>query len=305
MRVLVTGASGFVGPHTVAALASRGHDVVALRRRRDLPSAVLKNCAEVIAGDLRDPIVQQQAVHNVEAICHLAAYIPENFGNHHEAESCYRTNALGTLELASVAAKEGIKRFIYISTANMYGPSSSPATEADSVFPDKFASYYFVSKLAGEIHLVHACRQSATTAIALRIGSPYGPDEPKKKVVPTLIDLAARGKPLRVAHGGKPTYNFVFVKDVADCVASAVECGPPGIYNISSGEQTTLRELAQAVAATFDDREIEIEVDPWSRSSPTGFPAISIEKARQTWGFAPVALGEGLRRYRQTFITGG
>lgn len=296
-RTLVTGGAGFVGQHVIAALCQRGHQIVALQHRCKLPADIAAQCCEVIEGDLVDEQLQRRAVQQVDRVCHLAAYIPRTLDDAAEAEACHRVNALATLGLARAAIERGIERFVYLSAANSYARGDRPATENDLVFPSVFAPYYLTSKLAGEIYLHHACRHSATQTVTLRVGTPYGPGEPSGKVIPAFLAYAARGEPLRLRHGGRPTYNFVYVEDVARCVAAALENGESGLYNFAAGESTTLLELAATIAELHADRPPPISIEPADEDGFRGFPAISIEKARRTWGLTPLMLREGLRRY--------
>lgn len=300
-RTLVTGAAGFVGQHVIAALVERGQQVVALEHRRKLPVRTRARCCDVVVGDVSDEQVQRRAVAHVDRVCHLAAYIPVDMDDPAEAERCYQVNALATLGLARAAVERGIERFVYVSTANCYGFSGRPALEDDPIFPSRVGTYYFVSKLAGEIYLDRACQRSSTCAVTLRIGTPYGPGEPRGKVIPAFLARAALGEGLRLRHGGKPTYNFVYVDDVANCIAEASECGQGGTYNFASRQHTSLLELAQAIAALYGDRQIPCTIEPDEGGPILGFPPISVEKACQTWNLTPVELSEGLRRYRDNF----
>ncbi len=297
--VLVTGAAGFIGRHVVAALAEKGYRVTALQHRTALPVEVRARCERVLSGDIRDPDIQREALRNVQVVCHLSAYIPARLNTDlEEAMPCYLINAQATLELAMAASDRGIQRFVHLSTGNMYVPSDKPCTETDSLFPVDIATGYFVSKLAAEIYLVHVGKHSAMQVIILRIGTPYGPGEPSQKVIPSFLRLAAQGQPLRIMNGGAARYNFVYVADVADCAVRAIENGPPGIYNVASGEHTSIREMTRAIVELFGEREVPLHVEPAKIGFFPGFPALSIAKAQQTWRFVPRCLAAGLREYR-------
>ena len=296
--VLVTGAAGFVGRHVVAALLDRGHEVVALQRRGELPPEVKRRCKRLLSGDICDPDVQQEALKDVQAVCHLAAHIPAPSEDVQEAAACYHSNALATWQLAAQASEQGIQRFVHFSTGNMYGPADRPCTESDSLFPVESAVGYFVSKLAAEVYLADISRRSAMEVVVLRVGTPYGPGEPSQKVIPTFLRLAAEGQPRRLVNGGRAKYNFVYVTDVADCAVVATERGPSGTYNVASGEHTSVLEIAHAAADLYGEREPAVCVEPAVAEFCAGFPAMSVERARQTWGFAPLPLAVGLRRYR-------
>jgi UDP-glucose 4-epimerase len=297
--VLVTGAAGFIGRHVVEALLERGQAIVALQHRRTMPLQIQARCKRVLSGDLRDPGIQQEALRDVQVVCHLSAYVPARFDDSpQEALSCYLVNAQATLELAVAASDRGIRRFIHLSTGNMYAASNRPCIETDSLFPAGYAAGYFASKLAAELYLTHLAKRTGIEVVILRVGTPYGPGEPGQKVIPSFLRLAAQGQALRIANGGGARYNFVYVTDVASCAVMAIEKGPPGIYNVASGEHTSIRELTHAIVELFGEREVPLDIEPATTAAAfPGFPALSIEKARRTWGFAPSSVATGLRKY--------
>lgn len=297
--VLVTGAAGFIGRHLVEALLEKGYRVIALQHRKTLPPSLSSRCERLVAGDICDPRIQRDAVRGVDFICHLSAYIPAvPKDDLKEAVLCYQINAQTTLELATVASQNGIRRFVHLSTGNMYTPSDKPCVEADSLFPDRYATGYFASKLAAELYLSQLGKQTGMEVLILRIGTPYGPGEPHLKVIPNFLRLAAKGQALRVANGGEARYNFVYVTDVADCIVRATENGPAGIYNVASGEHTSIRELTHLIVQLFSERDVPLHVEPVTPVSFPGFPALSIKKAQHTWRFAPRSLASGLEDYR-------
>lgn len=302
-RVLVSGSAGFVGRHVVAALLKRGHRVVALQRHKSLPPEIAAGCDRVLSGDICDSDFREQVLQDVQAVCHLSAHVPAQINDLDEAVKCYQVNAQATLALAKTAAEMGVSRFVHLSTGNMYAPSAAPCQESDPVYPQDHATGYFVSKLAAELYLGSIARQQGMETIILRLGTPYGPGEPAGKVIPTFLKRAAQGQPLSVVAGPN-RFNFVYISDVADCIVSAAENGPSGIYNLSSGEHTSLLDLAQAVARLFPDRQVEVRAEPAKPGTAPGFPAMSIAKARATWGFAPLPLSRGLLQYRSHLAAG-
>jgi len=180
----------------------------------------------------------------------------------------------------------------------MYAASDTPRIETDSLFPAEYATGYFASKLAAELYLMHLGKRTGMEVVILRVGTPYGPGEPRQKVIPNFLRLAAQGQPLYIANGGGTRYNFVYVTDVANCTAIAIENGPTGIYNVGSGEHTSILDLAHAIVELFEGREVPLHVQPPTTTHLSDFPALSIDKARRIWGFAPRSLATGLREYR-------
>lgn len=303
--VLVTGAAGFTGRHVIRALAEEGYRVAAWRHRTPLPADLAALCERVTCGDIREPQARAAALEGVHAVCHLSAYIPADMDDLRQADRCNRINALAAMDLAEDAAKRGVRRFVHLSTANMYADSESACRESDAVFPAQLGSAYFASKLAGEIYLSNVANRTGMEVLILRVATPYGPGEPAQKVIPTFLRLAAEGKPLRMVNGGVARFSYVHVADVATAVLNAVGSGDGGIYNIASGEHTSLLELARQIVAMHGQGDAALQIEPAVPGSFAGFAPVSIEKARRTWGFAPRPLGAGLRDYRDHLVEQG
>ncbi len=282
--VLVTGASGFVGRHILSAL-SADFDVTSLVRSipADLP------CKRIVLGDLRDDRAIQEALKGIDIVCHAAAYIPGLSDDLPESAVCYEVNAHASLRLAEAAKRHGARRFVFLSTGNMYASSEHPCGEDAAIYPPKRFVGYFASKLAAELYI----RQVYIESVILRIGTPYGPGESSTKVIPTFLNRAARCEAIRIAGDGSARFNFVFIDDVADCVRRSIRGSEVGIYNVSSGEHTSIFQLAQAVSDIFP-----APIEFVSSTCPDrGFSPMSIERAKSTFGFAPRSLERGLRDY--------
>lgn len=303
--VLVTGAAGFVGGHVLRILADAGYRLAVLQHRTPLPADLAALCERVTSGDIREAPVREAALDGVSVVCNLSAYIPARMDDLREAELCNQINALAVLELAEAAAQRGVERFIQLSTANLYAEASSRRCETDAVFPAQLGTPYFVSKFAGEVYLSNIANRTGMEALILRVATPYGPGEPATKVIPTFLRMAAEGEPLRMVNGGAARFSYVHVGDVAAAVLNAVVGGPGGIYNIASGEHTSVLELAQQIVTLCGDGGATLDIEPVVPGAFTGFAPLSIEKARQTWQFAPRPLETGLREYRDHLLAQG
>jgi nucleoside-diphosphate-sugar epimerase len=282
----------------MTALLDRGYLVVAQLHQKDLPLKTKNRCERVLLGNICDLSLQQDMVQDVQVVCHLAAHIPTQHMGLQEAARCYSINAQATLELATMASEEGVRRFVHFSAGNMYANYDRPCAESDRIFPAEYATDYMVSKLAAEIYLTNISQRLPMEVVILRIGTPYGLGEPSKKVIPTFLRFAAQGRPLHLVNGGVATYNFVFVADVADLAMRAIEGGSQGIYNVASGEHTSLLELASAIVDLYSERDVPLNIEPATKGTFPGVPAISIDKARKAFGFSPRSLAVGLREYR-------
>lgn len=303
--VLVTGAAGFTGRHVLRTLADADYRLAALQHRTPLPPDLASLCERVTVGDIRDPQVRAAALDGVSMVCHLSAYIPARMDGLQEADLCNQVNALAVMDFAEEAAERGVRRFLQISGANMYAPSDTPRTESDAVFPARFGTAYLVSKFAAEVYLSNVAQRTGIEVVILRVATPYGPGEPANKVIPTFLRMAAEGKPLRMVSGGAARFSYVHVGDVAGSVLNAVSGGAGGIYNIASGEHTSVLELAQQIVALHGEGEVMLDIEPVVPGAFTGFAPVSIEKAWQTWQFAPRPLATGLRDYRNYLLAQG
>ena len=299
MRVLLTGAAGFLGRYVLAELSAAGHDVTALTHKTPLPKALAAQSARVIVGDIREAQTWRETVSQVDCICHFAAYIPPNHDDHAYAEACLQANGLATLEIARTASKAGQCRFIYASAGNAYAFGDAAADEGTLVYPADRAAYYLASKILGELYVEHLRRAAGLDAICFRISTPYGSGMAEKSVVAHFMKQASKGLPLQVLDGGLPRYDFVHAGDVARLAVAALTRGLPGVYNVGSGSAHSLAELAQAVAEIYPERKISIEIKPPSSSTLPGFGALSITKAAETWDYRPLSLREGLAAYRK------
>jgi len=298
MKVVVTGASGFLGQHLTAALLSKGHEVIAVLHKNTLPEYFKTDALRVVWGDLDNLVPIHDAIMQADAICHLAALIIRGYTDSWGAERSLRVNGLFTLRIAEFALEKPKTRMIFPSAGQIYRYSEIPVSEDAPIYPVERSMYYLVSKLLGELYIEHLRRIRSLPAIILRIGCCYGPGM-HESVVSCFMNSAVAGLPLTVFDGGRPTQDFVYVSDVVNAIIAALETGDPGIYNIGSGRASSILELAQAVVKTFPDRDVPIEVDPPLEHMPASFPALAIEKAIAMWNYHPLSLSEGLAEYRR------
>jgi UDP-glucose 4-epimerase len=251
----------------------------------------------VLEGDVRDSGIWSDAVSQVDAVCHFAAYIPPDYEDHSYAEACLQVNSLATLEIASIALSQK-RRFIYASAGNAYAYTSQAVAEESAPYPADRATYYLTSKIVGELYIEHLRRAAKLESICFRISTPYGFGMAQNSVIAHFMRRAAAGLPLEVLHGGIPAYDFVHAEDVARLVAAALRGGETGVYHIGSGAAHSLLELAEAVADTFPEQRVSIEIKPAGSPVPASFAPLSIDKAVRMWGYRPMSLREGLANYR-------
>ena len=248
-RVLVTGGAGFIGSHTAERFAREGYEVRVLD---DLSSGLRENCAAdwtLIEEDVRDARAVADAVAGCEVVVHLAAFtsVPESFERHGD---CFATNVRGTVHVLDACVEHGVRKLVFASSSAVYSAlPEAPKREAEC--PDPI-SPYGVSKLEGE-HLLEVWRDTRGLAsAALRFFNVYGPrqaaDSDYAAAVPIFAERGLRGDRLTIYGDGQQTRDFVFVADVAEAIFRAGTGEAAGVFNVGTGRQISVLELADTLA---------------------------------------------------------
>lgn len=244
MRVLVTGGTGFVGSHVVAALSERGHAVTCLVRDPLKAAAVFGDRApELVRGDLDDAGALTAACARTEAIVHLAGLTAAR-----SRREMFAVNEGGTRALVDAArAAADLRRFVHVSSLAAAGSVVNgvvPTGDGDVPRP---VSDYGRSKLAGEAPV----RTLACHWVILRPPAVYGPRDREF----LRLFRAARLGVAPMFGDGAQVLSVVFAPDLADAVVRCLETDPtPGVYYPAHPERTTARSLVTAIAAAQDAR---------------------------------------------------
>lgn len=256
MRVLVTGGAGFIGSHLVRLLLERGHEVRVLDdlsagKRGNLPAP--GPGLELLVGDVADQAALEAALADQEAFVHLAA-VASVEASVRDPVSTHRTNLEGSIRLFATAARLGVRRALYASSAAVYGDNAAlPLAEGSETRP---LSPYAVDKLAGEQYLAYFHRGGLLDATAFRFFNVFGPRQdpssPYSGVISIFLDRASRGAPVTIFGDGRQSRDFVYVTDVARALADALtargaETSELPVYNVGRGERVDLLELLAAV----------------------------------------------------------
>ncbi|MFD4915958.1 NAD-dependent epimerase/dehydratase family protein [Streptomyces virginiae] len=266
MRVLVTGAYGFVGNAVVRRLVEAGHDTVVLTHRpADAPLPELP-ISEVFRGDIRDPNALAAALDGVQGVCHLAALtrVRESFERSEEYQA---VNASGTVTLldalASARAASKTPRVVLGSTAAIYGaPERQPIGEDTAPAP---GNPYGTSKLAADRALQARAESGEIEAVSLRCfnisGSVNGVgDADESRIIPKAAAVAAGRYPhLEMNGDGEAVRDFVHVDDLARAYVMALEApasAPFRAYNVGA-TPASMREIV-ATVERVSGREVPV-----------------------------------------------
>jgi UDP-N-acetylglucosamine 4-epimerase len=301
MRVLVTGAAGFIGSHVTRALLAAGHDVVGLD---DLSSGHRHNLPDgepgwrFVLGDIRDPAVCVAAMRGVGAVVHLAGRnsVPRSLA---EPRSALEVNVVGGFNLLEAARAAGVGRFVYASSSSVYGDDPSlPKVESQLRRP---LSPYAASKASFE-HFARAWSSSwGLSAVGLRFFNVFGPRQDPAgayaAVVPRFAFAALDRLPPLIHGDGSFTRDFTFVDNVVLAVRLALDAPTAGgeVLNVACGGRVSVLDLWRAIA-----REAGFDGEPrFGPPRPGDMPhsQADIGEARRLLGFEPVvSFDEGIGR---------
>lgn len=308
--MLVTGGHGFIGRHVVGALDQAGANPVSVAQSAGTAHSDLPG--ESISLDLEDGDRVASVVDGFDFVIHLAARAGGIQFQQEGAADVFSSNRVITDNLLAACAASKVERIYIASSLVTYRPSAEPLTESHpQLGPADRPNPYAWSKITDE---VVATWNTELEVVVGRFGNVYGPGAPfepdRSTVVHALIDRAARlddGEDLVVWGDGTAVRSFVFVGDAAQAVLIALTDGEPGeAYNIDSGTEVTIAELASTVRDVVNP-SLNLVFDP---SQPAGAPyrVASIAKLAAL-GYQPTAsLEDGLRRtldwYREHVSSG-
>jgi GDP-4-dehydro-6-deoxy-D-mannose reductase len=296
VKVLVTGAEGFVGRRLVSRLVRDGHAVVASVRPGS-DTGQFDQSVLVRPLELRDDsAVRGAAALKPDAVVHLAA-IASGGDARRDPGQAWEVNAAGTARLAEALAPAG-PRFLLVSTAEVYGAGSPvPRTEGDRVEP---CTPYGASKLGAEAAAGEVWRRAGLPVLIARAFPHTGAGQDRRYVVPAfaarLLD-ARRASARSVAVGNlSPVREFMHVDDVVDAYVRLLRDGTPGeIYNVASGRGISLRELFSLLSDLVQYHPVPEVDESLVRASDIPYLVGSAAKISAETGWAPrISLEETL-----------
>jgi nucleoside-diphosphate-sugar epimerase len=297
-RVLVTGATGFIGSHLLGRLLDRGFEVIAAGRTP--PSGPAAACTRFLQCDLSDEATfepHRTTLSTVGSVVHLGGLVLRSSDiAADEGPQTMRINAEGTTRLLSYLPST-IAFLCYVSTIDVYGvPELCPIKEHHPTLP---ASFYGASKLAAEAVTQVFGQRFCVPVTVLRLSQVYGPHDNSRKAIPNFIRTALGDEPLVIRGDGSDGRDYLFVEDAVSAIVLALARRVPGTFNIGGGCVCTVREVAEAILRITDSSHAPIYI-PHAR--PRTNIVMDISEARRQMGFRPqVKLKEGLFRTVEWF----
>lgn len=252
MKVLVTGADGFIGSHLVEELVKKGYEVRAFVYYNSfntwgwldtLPGSVMEH-VEIFQGDIRDPNGVRAAMQEAEAVFHLAALIAIPF-SYHSPDTYVDTNIKGTLNVLQAARELGTRRVLITSTSEVYG--TAQYVPIDEKHPFQGQSPYSATKIGADRLAESFYRSFNLPVTIVRPFNTYGPRQSARAVIPTVITQLLAGKTEIKLGSLTPTRDFNYVKDTANGFISIFESDQTigEEINIATQKEISIGTLAE------------------------------------------------------------
>jgi UDP-glucose 4-epimerase len=307
-RILVTGGAGFIGSELVRQLTDHGARLVVVdtlvNGKRENLHGLPNDQVQLILADIRDGDLMSDLMCDVDIVFHLACLGVRH--SLHSPEENHQVNATATLKLLSVARAQGVGRFVYVSSSEVYGTACQvPMSEEHPTSP---TTIYGASKLAGECYTRAFHRTHGYPTVVVRPFNTYGPrchhEGDSGEVIPRFMLRCMAGRPMVIFGDGTQTRDFTYVSDTARGIllAGAAHNTVGQTLNLGSGREISINELAGEVSAAVGQPAAAVVHDN-PRPGDTLRLYADVSKARELLGFEPrVSLREGMLKLRDWYV---
>lgn len=295
MKVLVTGAAGFIGSHLCDSLVKDGFQVIGVDR---LPLSEALNLKESLKStnfvyvehDVSNVNGMNKLFTGVEVVFHLAA-LADIVPSIESPETYFSSNVIGTFNVINSSRLSGVRRLVYTASASCYGiPKEIPTTESCDIDPQY---PYALTKYLGEQILFHWGKVYGLSVISLRLFNVFGPRSRTNgtygAVFGVFLAQKLAGKPLTIVGDGTQTRDFTYVSDVVSALLRSLTSAHIGILNVGSGKAHSVNYLAGLIGG----ERVYVPKRPGEPDSTLA----SIEKALEILDWSPkVTFEEGVAR---------
>lgn len=308
MRVLVTGADGFIGSHLTEFLLEKKYQVRALSYYNSFNfwgwlEGIEDENLEVVSGDIRDPHFCKLIAKDVDVIFHLAALIAIPF-SYVAPDSYVDTNVKGTLNICQAARENDIRKLIVTSTSEVYG--TALYVPINEEHPKQPQSPYSASKIGADMMAMSFFNAFDLPVAIARPFNTYGPRQSARAIIPTIISQISNGKKEIKLGDLSPTRDFNFVKDTCRGFLELAECDEAigQEVNIASNFEVSMRETFELIAKLMN-ADVEF-IEDKERFRPEKSEVFRLwgdnSKIKQLTGFEPrYSLEEGLKETIEWF----
>ena len=313
MKVLLTGAAGFIGSHLASRLCGRGDRVTGLDnfdpfyprevKERNLADLLARKDFQLVEGDITDPHDVDQAFDvagQVDTVVHLAALAgvrpsiasPGRYWN---------VNVNGTLHLLHACRERGVKSIVFASSSSVYGMDSDvPFLESDPC--SRPLSPYAATKRAGELMAFNHHHLYGAAVTCLRFFTVYGPRQRPDLAIHKFTRLIATGKPIELFGDGSTSRDYTWIDDIVDGVVASIDQQARDtrnayrIYNLGGSHPTSLKELVDRIQAALGMQA----TITWKPEEPGDMKhtLADVDLAQSDLGYSPkVSIAAGIPRF--------
>ncbi|NLK50032.1 MAG: SDR family NAD(P)-dependent oxidoreductase [Candidatus Cloacimonetes bacterium] len=313
MKVLVTGADGFIGSHLTEALLAEGYHVRALAQYNsfnywgwleDIPQ---HPNLEIVSGDVRDPNYCREICADIDIVFHLAALIAIPY-SYIAPDSYVDTNVRGTLNICQAARDAGVKRILCTSTSEVYG--TAQYVPIDEKHPLQPQSPYSASKIGADAIAMSFFNALSLPLTIVRPFNTYGPRQSARAVIPTIITQIAAGATQIKLGDLSPTRDFNYVEDTCRGFIQLAKCEQAigETVNIGSNYEISVADTLNLIKEIMDS-DVEFVTDE-QRLRPEKSEVFRLwcdnTKIRKLTGFEPkYSIREGLEKTVEWFVEPG
>lgn len=307
MKVLVTGAAGFIGSHVSEALLARGDEVVGLdnfndyydpvRKRANVERAGSYPAYRVVEGDVRDEPLLAELFdrEGFDKVCHIAAMAGVRYSIQHP-ELYEAVNVRGTLNVLEEARRHNVASFVFASSSSVYGANNPVPFREDAVVSQPI-SPYAATKVAKEVLAYTYHHLYGLKCTGLRFFTVYGP-RGRPDMAPYLFTKwISEGHPLRQFGDGSSRRDYTFITDIVSGVVAALDAELPyELINLGRGETICLSDFIRLIESVVGKDAIIVQEPPKPGDMP--ITHADITKARELLGYNPVVpVREGMERF--------
>ena len=275
MAWLMTGGMGYVGEHLY----------------RTMPEEMKLECLRPGRQELRlnswESVRQFFEEHEVEQVIQLAAALDN------DPNDLFESNIIGLYYLLQVVKEKHIKYFIMISGNNVYGERGAPFSEEDTYGPVP-NNYYGISKMFGELAVRELLSGTDTQYAIVRIGDIYGPKQKTGALLKAVVGNILEGQPQKLYGEGERIRDYIYIDDVAEGLCFVFRNRLQGIYNLATGQGTSVREIVAIAEAISPSKEktVHVQVDHEDRSCVV----LDVRKLKEAGYSARITVEEGLKK---------
>lgn len=304
-RVLVTGGAGFIGSHLVDRLVETDNEVIivddfSFGREENIAHHRGSRQVRIERMDICDTERMTELAHGTDVVFHLAVFCLRN--SLHNPSRSHEVNDTGSLRICHAALQNGIERFVYVSTAEVYGTGLYfPIDENHPFLP---TNVYGAAKAAGELYAKSYWKTYGLPVVITRLFNTYGPREHcegrRAEVIPRFVMRTLAGQRSLIFGTGQQTRDFTYVDDIVCGILMAGECDElvGDSVNLARGQDVSVATICELVLNKLDRLDLEPIHVQEGRPADIDKMQADVRKAGKMLGFrANVSIEEGVERY--------